>query len=102
MIRSFAGSNLLHFKSSLENIDLNDVTEPNDSNKSFSNLHKLVFGQFDKSLPLKQTLTNETKNSAWYDRELRHLMLKKDWIYKKHLCKRDETSKSLYPELPLE
>ena len=75
VIRSFAQSNLLDFRSSLENIDLNDVTEPNNPDKSFSNLYKLVFGQFDKSFPLKQTLTHETKYSAWYDRELRRLML---------------------------
>ena len=82
VIRSFAQSNLLDFKSLLENIDLNHVTESNDPDKSFSNLYKLVFGQFDKSFPLKQTLTNETINSAWYDRELRRLMFKKDRIYK--------------------
>ena len=85
VIRFFAQSNLPDFKSLLENIDLNDVTEPNNLDKSFSNLYKLVFGQCDKSFPLKQTLTNETKNSAKYDRELRRLMLKKDRIYKKYL-----------------
>ena len=53
VIRSFAQSNLLDFKSSLENIDLNNVTEPNDPDQNFSNLYKLVFGQFDKSFPLK-------------------------------------------------
>ena len=96
VIRSFAQSNLLDLKSLLENIDLNDVTEPNDPDKSFSNIYKLVFRQFDKSFPLKQTFMNETKNLAWYDRELRRLMLKKNRIYKKYLCKRDETSDSLY------
>ena len=34
-----------------------------------------MFGQFDKTFPLKRTFTNETKNSAWYDRKLRRLVL---------------------------
>ena len=67
-------SNLRKFSASLENADLCNVENQDNSDNCFKNLYDLLIDEFEKFVPLKES-SKITKHPEWYDLELRCLIL---------------------------
>ena len=97
LTRCFSSTNINKFNSLLENIDISLILNETLPNSAFEILMESYSQAFNQSFPLKAFPPNNIKfNKPWYDDELHQLMLNKDKLFKKFICKKSPTLKAKY------
>ena len=92
LTRCFSSINISKFNSLLENIDISLISNATLPNSAFELLMESYTQVFNQSFPLKAFPPNNLKfNKPWYDDELHQLMLNKNKLFKKFICKKSPT-----------
>ena len=92
---SFCTSNLINFRTTLENIDFNNVITDFDADLAFKNFQSNLISNFNKHFSKTQLKTNKI-NNPWFDKEIWCLLHKKDRPDKLFLQKNNTKAKEKY------
>ena len=92
---SFSTSNLINFRTTIENTDFNNVISDFDTDVAFKNFQSILISNFNKHFSKKQLKTNKI-NNPWFNKELWCLLHKKDRLNKIFLQKNNTKAKETY------